>query len=196
MDYKLIAIDLDDTLLETDYHISSRAQEAIDQAQEQGVKVVIATGRMHASALPYAKQLGLTGPMITYNGALIKEVDSEEIIAHKPVSLELTTEIVDYVEENDLHVNLYCDDILYVNKFGPEAEYYEDLAGVKAVLIKEDLADFVDFPSTKLIIIDNDEEKVQDILADMKEKFGEQLNISLSKSRFVEIMNPEVSKGQ
>ena len=196
MDYKMIAIDLDDTLLGSDNQISQRTKQVIKQAQDQGVKVVIATGRMHASALPYAKELNLKGAMITYNGALIKDVNNGTIIEHKPVDLDLTKEISNYVQENNLHLNLYFDDILYVNRYSKEAKYYEDLAGVKAVLIKEGLENFVDQPSTKLIIVNNDEGKVQEILADVKSKFSDQLHITLSKSRFVEIMNSEVNKGQ
>ena len=195
MDYKLVAIDLDDTLLGADNQISERTKKVIQQAQDKGVKVVIATGRMHASAFPYAQQLGIAGPIITYNGALIKKVASGEIVEHNPISLELTKKVGRYVKEHDLNLNLYLDDILYINHDGPKARYYEKLAGVKAVLINEDLEEFIDQPSTKLIIVD-DEEEIPAILADVKEEFAEQLHITTSKSVFVELMAPEVNKGQ
>ncbi|MFO7819868.1 MAG: Cof-type HAD-IIB family hydrolase [Halanaerobacter sp.] len=195
MDYKLIAIDLDDTLLGPDHQISAETKRVIQEAQDKGVKVVIATGRMHASAFPYAEQLGIEGPIITYNGAMIKKVASGEIVEHNPVSLDLTKKIAHYVQQHNLHLNLYMDDILYVNQEGSELKYYEDLAGVKAVLIKEELDEFIDAASTKLIIID-DEDKIPDILEDVKAKFDEQLHITTSKSVFIELMNPKVNKGQ
>ena len=191
----MIAIDLDDTLLGADHQISLNTKQVIRKAQEKGIKIVIATGRMHASAFPYAQQLGITGPIITYNGAMIKEVESEKIIEHKPVDLELTKKIAHYVEEHNLHLNLYMDDILYVNQPGAAMEYYEDLAGVKAVVINEALTEFIDQASTKLIIID-DEEEIPDILAELKDRFADQLHITTSKSVFIEIMNQEVNKGQ
>ena len=195
MNYKLVAIDLDDTLLGADNQISKRTKKVIQQAQDKGVEVVIATGRMHASALPYAQQLGIKGPIITYNGALIKKVAKGEIVEHSPISLELTKQVARYVKEHDLNLNLYMDDILYINHDGPKARYYEKLAGVKAVLINEDLEDFIEQPSTKLIIVD-DEEEIPAILADVKKEFAEQLHITTSKSVFVELMAPEVNKGQ
>ena len=72
MAIKLVAVDLDDTLLNKELGISIRAQEAIRQVVLQGVTVTVATGRMYASALPYAMQLGINVPIITYNGGLIK----------------------------------------------------------------------------------------------------------------------------
>jgi Cof subfamily protein (haloacid dehalogenase superfamily) len=195
MSYKLIAIDLDDTLLGADHQISEPTKEVIKQAQERGIKVVIATGRMHASAKPYAQQLGLTGPIITYNGALTKKVASGDVVEHKPVSLELTKEIAGYAQNNDLHLNLYLNDNLYFNQDSSEAKYYQDLAGIKGEVIREDLDQFIDQASTKLIIIDEDD-RVQEVLAELQSKYVDRLHITTSKSVFVEIMNPEVNKGQ
>ncbi|GAB6138041.1 Cof-type HAD-IIB family hydrolase [Halanaerobaculum tunisiense] len=194
MEYELLAIDLDDTLLGDDYKIAARTQEAIKQAEELGVKVVIATGRMYASALPYIKQLECTEEVITYNGALVKEAATDEIIDHQPVPLELAQQVSTYVEEHDLHLNLYVDDLLYVNKVGLEAEYYEEVSGVKPILIEEEVTDFLDQPSTKLLIVEKDLDRVEEILADLEEQLGSQLYITASKSYFIEIMTPDVSK--
>ena len=71
---KLIACDLDDTLLNDELAVSQENIEAIAQAQERGLIFTFATGRMYASALPFAKQLDLPPelPLICYNGALIQ----------------------------------------------------------------------------------------------------------------------------
>jgi hydroxymethylpyrimidine pyrophosphatase-like HAD family hydrolase len=65
MPIRLVAIDLDDTLLDNSRAISPRAKAAIAAAVARGVTVTVATGRMYPSALPYARQLELDVPLIT-----------------------------------------------------------------------------------------------------------------------------------
>ena len=72
MAYKLIAVDLDDSLLGSDIKISPRNHEALVKAMDKGVLVTIATGRMFRSAVVFARQLGLDVPIITYQGGLVK----------------------------------------------------------------------------------------------------------------------------
>jgi len=195
MKYKLIAIDMDDTLLPSGLSISDRTKQAIKSASNKGVKVVIATGRMFSSALPHLKELELSGKAITYNGALVTEIDSTKTIMHKPIDLNSVHKIIDIVKKEDLHLNVYIDDILYVNKLGVEADYYEEISGIKPVLIQEDLSDFVDRPSTKLLIVEENIKKADQIEERLKEELGDILNITRSKANFIEIMNKEVSKG-
>ncbi|QJW49215.1 HAD-IIB family hydrolase [bacterium BFN5] len=80
MSIKLLAVDLDDTLLDKSSQVSPRCRDAIKKAVEKGVTVTVATGRMYAAALPFARQLELDVPIITYNGALIKSSLSGEVL--------------------------------------------------------------------------------------------------------------------
>ena len=93
MKYKLLALDLDHTLLNKDNQISSRNIEAIRAVVDRGVMVTLATGRMFLSALPYAEELGIDLPLITYHGALIKQAGSGQILKHCPVPFEMALEI-------------------------------------------------------------------------------------------------------
>ncbi|WP_027340076.1 Cof-type HAD-IIB family hydrolase [Halonatronum saccharophilum] len=198
MKYKLIAIDLDDTLLAEksgELQVSQRNKEALKAAMDKGVKVVISTGRMFSSSLPYLLDIGLKGESITYNGALVRDIETGEIIEHNPVPLGYSKDIIDFVKKKDLHINFYIDDILYVNKMEEEAKCYERLSGVTPVLIKEDLETFLDIPSTKMLVVELDEDKSKELLAEFKENFGEHLHITPSKPIFVEVMGKGVSKG-
>ena len=76
---KLVAVDLDDTLLRDDLTISEYTQEILRRVRESGVVVTISTGRMLPSARPYAEQLGFDVPIITYQGALVKSVFSGKL---------------------------------------------------------------------------------------------------------------------
>jgi HAD superfamily hydrolase (TIGR01484 family) len=114
--YKLIAVDMDDTLLDNSIQISPRTREVLQKSVAQGVKVTIATGRMYCSALPFARQLGLNVPLITYNGALIKNSLSGEILLHHPVDSNLALEVLAFFKAHDWYIQSYVDDVLYVDK--------------------------------------------------------------------------------
>lgn len=79
---KLIALDMDGTLLDKTNKISSRNKRAIEQAQEQGVAVVLSTGRFLKTCLPFAKELDLNSYLVTCNGGQIWTMDMELVEEH------------------------------------------------------------------------------------------------------------------
>jgi Cof subfamily protein (haloacid dehalogenase superfamily) len=91
---KLLALDLDGTLLNSRGEISEKNLEAIQRAEEKGVLVTIATGRRFRDALPVARQLNLNAPMICHNGALLKYADTLETVAVSLVANETVREIL------------------------------------------------------------------------------------------------------
>ncbi len=90
---KLLALDLDGTLLNSRGEISLKNIEAIQKAEEKGVLVTIATGRRFRDALPVAIQLKLNAPVICHNGALIKYADTLETVAVSIVPQKTVREI-------------------------------------------------------------------------------------------------------
>ena len=111
--YKLLALDLDGTILNDSQKLEAETVEIIDKIREQGIEVIVATGRMYISALPYLKKLNLDGAVITYNGALIKNISTGQIIKHHPIRCELAEEIITFCREHNLHLNLYFDENTY-----------------------------------------------------------------------------------
>src|SRR5699024_3930172 len=94
---KLIAIDLDGTLLNDEGRVSKVTAEVITEVRKAGHKVDIATGRHTASALPIAKQLGLTDSMVSFNGALVTNLENrQEELAYSYIQNDVTklTELV------------------------------------------------------------------------------------------------------
>ena len=71
--------------------------------------------RMFCSALPYARELDLNLPLVTYQGALVKEAVSGEVLLHRPVPLDLAREAVAWVKKLGYHINVYHEDKLYEN---------------------------------------------------------------------------------
>ena len=91
---KLLALDLDGTLLNSRGEIPEKNLEAIQFAEEKGVLVTIATGRRFRDALPVAYQLNLNAPVICHNGALLKYAESLETVAVSLVAKETVQEIL------------------------------------------------------------------------------------------------------
>ncbi|MCA1626108.1 MAG: Cof-type HAD-IIB family hydrolase [Acidobacteria bacterium] len=91
---KLLALDLDGTLLNSRGEISEKNLEAIQQAEEKGVLVTIATGRRFRDARPVGLQLNLNAPLICHNGALLKYADTLETVAVSLLPNETLHEIL------------------------------------------------------------------------------------------------------
>ncbi len=98
MSYKLICIDMDGTLLNNKHEISERNKEAIRKATERGVKVAVTTGRLFASAKYYAGLLGVKTPIISCNGAFIREKDEDKVIYESVLNEDQLDRIYDVIK--------------------------------------------------------------------------------------------------
>jgi len=192
-DIKLVAIDLDDTLLKNDLSISSRTKKAIAETIKRGIAVTFATGRMFASAAPFARELKLELPLITYQGALVKYVDGR-VVQHKPLAIELARNVIDVLLPYKYHVNLYIDDELRMEKESPEGKRYAALSRVKVNFYKR-LHDALNADPTKILIIAKEHE-LDDLAGKLHNSFMSQVNITKSKPYFLEVANREATKGQ
>lgn len=191
---KLIAIDLDDTLLNTERHVSPRNREAIRAARERGVMVTLATGRMYQSALPYALELGLDVPLITYQGALIKTALTGEELLHHPIPLDVAQTIIRLVEDSPVQLNLYVDDELYVSELTERGQAYADRVRVPIHPVGR-LSTWLKQAPTKIVIV-HDPEAIAGICAEIQARLGDRVRLTCSWPHFLEISHPDASKGQ
>jgi Cof subfamily protein (haloacid dehalogenase superfamily) len=112
MTYRLIALDLDGTLLMPDKTIPEEVKAAIRQLTEAGVIVTLATGRMYPTVRNCALELGLTSPLICYNGALVRDAMGSEPLLYKPLPPDLQQAIIDCGEARGWYLQLYQDDVI------------------------------------------------------------------------------------
>jgi 5-amino-6-(5-phospho-D-ribitylamino)uracil phosphatase len=94
MSVKLLALDIDGTLLNSQMKITARTKATLQRAVAAGVKVVLVTGRRFHAARPIAQQLQLDLPLITHNGVLVKNAETLEIIDFQPLAVDLAQELV------------------------------------------------------------------------------------------------------
>ncbi|MHB8619997.1 MAG: Cof-type HAD-IIB family hydrolase [Chloroflexota bacterium] len=190
---KLIALDLDGTLIGHDLEVSRRNRRAIRKAQEAGVLVSICTGRMFQATLPFARRLRITTPLICYQGAWIGDPVSGERLFHQPVPLDLAREVVGIGQGRGYTVQAYVDDAFYVDRVTPEARIYEGISLVKARPVGN-LLEFLHQPPTKVVIV-TDEQTTMSLVPELAGRFGEKLFITRSYPLFTEAVHPSVSKG-
>ncbi|MBW3625474.1 MAG: Cof-type HAD-IIB family hydrolase [Armatimonadetes bacterium] len=190
--YRLAAVDLDDTLLGPDHRISPRNAAAVRTLLDAGVEVVIASGRMHASTTAFAEELGLNGPILSYNGAMVKVPASGEIYHHVPVPADLASEIVAFAEERDLPLNYYLDDQLRVKRHTDWSDLYHRRTG-SVIHAVGNLRQYDGEQPTKMIIL-GAEDRVRALAQEMKERYAGRLTVLISHPEYLEFMAPNVSK--
>ncbi|WP_327860050.1 Cof-type HAD-IIB family hydrolase [Aneurinibacillus thermoaerophilus] len=190
----MIAIDMDDTLLTDTLTITPGTAEAIKKAIDVGVLVTLATGRMFPSALPFASQLGLNVPLITYQGAIVKDITGKNIMYERFVPSDISCRAIEIARQKNVHIQVYQDDILYSPEDNDKIRRYANVAGVPYT-IEPDLYRLAKRDFIKLLYYD--EPEALDALAkELNEEFGEAAYITKSKPYFLEVMHPEASKGQ
>ncbi|ACL70361.1 Cof-type HAD-IIB family hydrolase [Halothermothrix orenii] len=194
-EYRMVAMDLDGTLIDENQNLSQVTIDVITELMNRGVICVIATGRMFISALPYVRKLGIKKPVITYNGAFIKDPVTNKVLHHKPIPLNLAGQVIKITEEYGNHINLYEDDRLLVARRNEETLLYEDIAGVKAREVGP-LSDYLGKPPTKLLIIERDRDKYEAIYREIRLQLEDDLAVTRSRDIFIEIMGKEISKGK
>jgi Cof subfamily protein (haloacid dehalogenase superfamily) len=191
--YRMIAIDIDDTLINDDKQITPGTKQALDAAAAKGVIVTLATGRMHASAKILAEELQLNVPLISYQGSLVKNVLDGHVLYERTVPLEAAHVIYDYCARHNLHLQAYIDDVLYVKESNEKADAYAELSQIPYT-VYPNFGELADKASTKLLIID-DPDKLDHVAVELRKLLGTQVHITKSKPHFLEIMHSEGTKG-
>ena len=122
---KMVATDIDGTILKWSFEFSPEVKKCIKELDESGIKVVLVTGRMHSSAIPVARELGLHTPIVSYQGGLIKD-ESGKTLYQKDLRPDYAKKIIKWARKNNVHLNLYLDDKLYVEHDNEIVKEYTD----------------------------------------------------------------------
>lgn len=190
---KLIAIDLDDTLLDENRRISPGTKAALEQAAACGAIITLATGRMYASAAAVARELGLGVPLITYQGSLIKHAANGDVLCERHVPPGAAERIFAHCRQEGLHLQAYVDDRLYVAEDNDKVRAYSDNSGIPYV-VAPDFAAVIRRPQTKLLIID-EPARLDRLWTHFARQFGGDVQITKSKPHYLEFTHPEGTKG-
>jgi len=195
---RLVVLDLDGTLVGDDVGIGPRTRSAVRGALGRGVDVAIATGRMPSSAMTYAGSLGLTAPLIGYQGALIRTMPEPgrklgRILVHTPLSAAVAREAIEWARSRGLDPHLNHLERFIIRADDPMLDDYSRFTGARAILVPD--YDVIDHPVTK-ILAPGEEGLVAAALGPARQAFAGRAMVTISHPRFLEFAAAGVSKGR
>ncbi len=190
MKYKLIALDVDDTLLNSKNELTERTLSALRRAQEAGVAVVLATGRLPQIIKKLYDQIGLAGPIICGGGSVVCDKDFNEIFT-RLLPVEDAHSILEFAHEAGVPAQMYFDGMVnYETENEFSIEYAKTYGFPPRVLpnIRE-----MEVHSAKCLIVSTPE-KIMEIQPKLKAMLPH-LNVVRSKPSYLEITDPRANKG-
>jgi Cof subfamily protein (haloacid dehalogenase superfamily) len=195
--FELGVFDLDGTVLRRDLRITARTVAALDGLREQGVRLLVATGRRFEGAREHALRLGFAGgdPLICYGGSMVRRIDGETLV-HRTLPKELGVEVLEWAAERSLHARVFVDGRIITS---PETSAAMDH------LRRSDWPDvsIVDSPArwlrdggeepTKLVLVDHPED-IEHWLEEARAAFAGRLFVTRSLPHYVEVGGLEGTK--
>lgn len=196
---RLVALDLDGTLIEDDGPLRERTRRAVAATVAMGVPVVIATGRMVTSALPFAVGLGLRTPIIGYQGGLIREPplsgrSTGRLLVHRALPAEAARAAIAWCIENGFRPHINHLERFIVAVDDPNAEDYSKFLGARAEVVP-DLERWVCHPVTKVIAV-GEAGRPEALLDAARAALGGRVEVTVSHPQFIEFLAPGTSKGR
>jgi Cof subfamily protein (haloacid dehalogenase superfamily) len=193
---RLLALDLDDTLLRSDLTISRRNRNVIKKAEAAGVTVVLASGRIPAAMKRYIKFLGMhkkPGYLICNNGALIQESHAGNVIYETGISADIALFAYKLADAEGFAVQLYENDVMYVSRHNEFTGYDQKLTGLRQVVVK-DFKTMISGGCHKLLVPGDPA-----LLIPLQRLFynylGDDVTLFTSKPYFLEILPTRTDKG-
>lgn len=195
--YRLLALDLDGTVIGPDREVSSATLAALAEFQAAGGRITIATGRTFRSTRPFAEQLNVDVPIICYQGALIRDHRDGATLFHATLPADLAAEASAKLLHAGIYVQAYIDDDLFVPYEGDETRWYLSYSAAPLpVTVVGDLPAFLlDRAPTSLLFIAA-ERDVAIHVKGLAASFGTRLNVARSHAFFGELTAPGCTKGQ
>ncbi len=192
---KLVALDLDGTLVGRDLTVRPRVREEIVRVRDAGVAGCVVTGRMYRAALPYARQLDLTAPLICYQGAAIIDPESDDVLFDVPVENDVVLDLAATAKRDGMHVQLYRNDNYYCEQRNRFSGLYARLSNVEPIVVPNLEEAFAASDATKGVVI-ADADDAAAYAPRLAEHLMGRAYVTRSYPEFIEVLNPHVDKGE
>lgn len=193
MKYKMLILDIDDTLVPRGGGISKRNAEAIQRAREAGVYVTLATGRGYYGSSHVFRELGLDTYVINYAGAVINDTKTDKPIFVTELENAYVQEILAMADEMNLHAHLYQGDRIIYERAHPYASKYCAALNLP-FSIDPDIRKRAWTNVPKVLII-TEPERVAELLPFFKKHFENRVEVSASSPGFIEFNRLGANKG-
>ncbi len=194
MKYKLMAVDIDGTLLNNDGVLTDKTIDTIKKAVEKGLVFTISTGRPIQGLEKINKELNLDVPFITYNGAMIIMSKTKNVLFEQRLSSNATKSIIDLGRKLKTSIMVWSLNKLYVEEINEKSEKYTAISGVEAILSKDfDIA--IKNGATKILWHD-DVETIEKFQSEIGQYLDDSIVFHTSRPYFLEFVDKKVSKAK
>ena len=194
MKYKLVAVDMDGTLLNSNGKIGEDTINVIEKVIDKGILFVVASGRPIQGIKKYKNILNIKGPAITYNGAMIVSLENGEILYEQSLKKSDAEKILNIGNIKKITMCVWSKNQLYVNIINDKVNNYIKLSGVKPILIS-DYQELLKNPISKILWYDT-VEKIEEVRKELSVDLFEEVTFCTSQPIFLEFFNSKVSKGK
>jgi len=196
MTYKMIVLDLDDTLLQDDHTISPRTKQALMEAQQLGVKVVLASGRPTSAMVAIADELNLKDYgsfILSFNGAKITNCQTGEELFSSTLSPETAHQLYELSRREDVWIHTYVGDFIVTEALNQYTTIESEITGLEVFEV-DSFIDSVNVPVVKVLMVD-DPDKLAKVENKLQHELAEELSVMRSKPFFLEFTEKGVTKG-
>jgi len=192
MKYKMLVLDMDDTLLTDDHTISDENKEMLALAQEKGVHVILASGRPTPAMVRYAKELNLNNSyMISYNGAVITDLKEDKIIFEQTLTQQQIHDLYDYSLKSKTHIITYLDGEVVSETNSEYIDIELNITGLTHNKVAN-FKDTVQSSAVKCILLE-EPSYLKEVEKDLKAEMPH-LSVSMSKPFFLEVAQNGIDK--
>lgn len=195
MKIRLIACDIDGTLLNPQGQLDPETITAVRACMEKGVRFVLSSGRMPTALRSIAEALNVNAPAVCFNGGAAVDLSNGKVLYSTPVPLQLSRKVAEAAEGLGLYMHAFIHGG-YISPFYCEkTAAYEKLTGVKATVVNGPISHHIDEAPMKLLIIDTPEgaAKALDLL---QERFGSEARFMLSQKHLIECVDKSTGKAK
>ena len=191
--FKLIATDLDHTLLDLDGLVPEKTKEYIRKAVDRGIFFAISTGRSIKSARGVADSVGASYLAICYNGALVLDPVNGVTIYENYLEEDIVRKIVEYAHAHDLYIQMYDEGTIVVETLKLDRHPDPDLRYADY----REIGDFekTEFFKTPKVLLACDPERVPVEQAHLQELLGDRVYMAQSDKHLIEVVSGGVDKG-
>jgi Cof subfamily protein (haloacid dehalogenase superfamily) len=190
---RLIATDMDDTLLDASSSLTERTRCALQKAMDAGCMISLSSGRMTESMLPFAEKIGVNAPMILYNGALIYDHRTGETLFSNPIPADIALGVAKMIESMGVYLQIYPGEGYYCNRRCAHTDRYEASIRVTCQEVGMPVSEWMHSDMVKMLAIADPQ-----VIAQMKETLRAAfpgVNFMTSKPHYLEIVAEGVDKG-
>lgn len=191
---RLIAIDMDDTLLDASSSLTPRTLSALQQAISAGAMVSLSSGRMPESMLPFAEKIGVNAPMILFNGALIYDHRTDEVLYSNPIPVDTAREVARMIESEGVYLQVYPGKGYYCNRRCEHTDRYEASIRVPCTELCMPVSQWMHSGMIKMLAIATPE-IIDQLQIKLRAAFPKGVNFMKSKAHYLEIVGEGIDKG-